>query len=227
MLSSRKTSHSMSEQEFLVRDSRQARHFWADNEVVDIFGVQLGAHAFAVYMVLCRHAINHTGEVRISSRKIARQIGMSPQGVLNALDHLGRLGLVRHAQAPTRNEGGLYLLADVKAMLDPDFAQLKLVGRPTLGVNPVDTSKSKGVNPVDTGVHTVDARVNPVDSVSTGWTRNKEDKTLSRLKTNKTAELSPKFLERIERERRANLTEGTRRGLRDFSKHPVEDWEKA
>jgi DNA-binding Lrp family transcriptional regulator len=215
----------LSESEFLVRDSRLARHFWADNEVVDIFGAQLGAHAFAVYMVLCRHAINHTGEVRISSRKIARQVGMSPQGVLNALDHLGRLGLVRHAQAPTRSEGGLYLLADVKAMLDPEYAQLKLVGRVTHGVNPVDTSSRKGVNAVDTGVHTVDAAVNQVDTVSRGWTRNKEDKTSSRLKTNKTVSLSPQLSERIEKERRQNLTEATRRGMRDFEKHPREDWE--
>jgi hypothetical protein len=155
--------------DFLVRDTRQARHFWADNEVVDVYGSQLGPHAFAVYLVLCRYAQNGTGEVRISSRKIAAQIGMSPQGALNALDHLGRLGLILHVQAPTRVQGGLYLLADVKALVDPSYAQLKLTGK---GVNPVDTSK--GVNPVGVGV-------NPVDKVSTGWTRNKEDKTL--LKT--------------------------------------------
>lgn len=170
----------MSEQEFLVRDTRLARHFWADNEVVDIFGAQLGAHAFAVYMVLCRHAINHTGEVKISTRKIGRQIGMSPQGALNALNHLEELGLARQLQKGDRTKPAVYQLADVKAMLDPAYAQMKLVGKlPAHGVNPVDTSPNAGVNPVDAGVHTV-------DRASRGWTRNKEDKT-----SFKTTKLNP------------------------------------
>lgn len=172
--------------EFLVRDTRLARHFWADNEIVDNFGAQLGAHAFAVYMVLCRHAINHTGECRISTRKVGRQIGMSPQGVLNALNHLEQMGLARRLEAGDRTKPATFQLADVKALLDPAYAQLKLVGRVVHGVNPVDTSRSSGVNPVDTGVHPVDASVHPVDRASTGWTRNKEDKTSSRLKTKKT-----------------------------------------
>lgn len=162
----------MSDSEFLVRDNRQARHFWADNEVVDVFGAQLGAHAFAVYMVLCRHAMNQTGEVRISARKIGKAISISPTGALNALDHLIRLGLAREVVKRDNAKPGLYQLADVKALLDPSYAQMRLAG-----VHTVDTSK--GVNPVDTGVH-------PVDAVSTRRTRNKEDKT-----SYKTTKLNP------------------------------------
>jgi len=174
----------MNDQEFLVRDTRLARHFWADNEVVDVYGPQLGAHAFAVYMALCRHATNGSGEVRVSTRKVGRSIGMSAQGVLNALNHLERLGLVRQFEPGDRVKPAMYKLADVKALLDPAYAQLKLAPH---GVNPVDTSQI-GVNPMDTGVNPVDAPVHGMDAVSTGWTRNKEDKTSSRLKTNKTGE---------------------------------------
>jgi Helix-turn-helix domain len=38
---------------------------------------------------------------------------------------------------------------------------------------------------------------------------------------------TPLLRERMERERRANLQRATRRGLRDFSKHPLEEWETA
>jgi len=36
---------------------------------------------------------------------------------------------------------------------------------------------------------------------------------------------STKLLERMEKERRTGLEEARRRGLRDFSKHPLESWE--
>jgi len=60
-------------QEFLVRDHRMPGHFWADNEVFDVFGPQLGEHGFSAYMVQCRHATNGTRECRISTRKLARR----------------------------------------------------------------------------------------------------------------------------------------------------------
>ena len=172
--------------EFLVRDTRLPGHFWADNEVLDVFGVKLGAHAFAVYMVLCRFAINHTGAVRISSRKIAKLLGISPQGALNAIDRLIRLGLARQFGHRDNAKPGVYYLANVKALLNREYAPKKTDGGlpPNGGVNPVGTSGV--VNPIDASFQRLDSKGHPVDRLSSEWTRNKEDKTSSKLETSKT-----------------------------------------
>lgn len=164
---------------FLVRDTRMPGHFWADNEVLDLYGSHLGAHAFAVYMAMCRSAINGTGECKISTRKLAQQLGMSAGGAYNALVHITRLGLVRQISPGDRSSPGVYVLADVKALVNPEIAQLKLAGR---GAHEVSTPALRA-HTVSTSAHPVNAGVHPVNEVLTGCTRNKEVKTSLRLKT--------------------------------------------
>lgn len=165
--------------QFLVRDTRMPGHFWADNEVLDLYGSHLGAHAFAVYMAMCRSAINGTGECKISTRKLAQQLGMSAGGAYNALVHIVRLGLVRQIHPGDRSSPGIYILADVKALVNPEIAQLKLAGR---GAHQVNTPPLRA-HTVSTPVHPVNAGAHQVNDVLTGWTRNKEVKTSSRLNT--------------------------------------------
>jgi len=140
-------------------------HFWADNEVLDVFGPQLGEHGFCAYMVLCRHATNGTGVCRISTRKLARQLGMSAGGAFNALATVLRLGLARQISRGDNANPGVYVLADVKALLNPDIAQLKFAGQGAHGVSAI-------AHPVNTGVHHVSAVLTP-------RARNKESKRLS------------------------------------------------
>ena len=162
--------------EFLVRDRRMPGHFWADNEVLDVFGPQLGEHGFCAYMVLCRHATNGTGECRISTRKLARQLGMSAGGAFNALATVLRLGLARRISPGDNARPGIYVLADVKALLNPDLAQSKFAGQGAHGVSAI--------------AHPVNASTHHVSAVLTPRARNKESKRLSQ--DSKTGRLNPK-----------------------------------
>lgn len=170
----------MSEQDFLVRDTRLPGHFWADNEVLDFYGSQLGPHGFAAYMALCRNATNGTGECRISTRRIAKQLGMSAGGAFNALAIVLQLGLARQIDPGGPANPAIYVLADVKALLDPTMAQLKLAGR---GAHTVSTTQV-GAHTVSANAHHVNAGAHTVSGVLIPRARNKESKRLSsRLKT--------------------------------------------
>jgi hypothetical protein len=158
--------------EFFPRDNRQPRHFWADNEVFDIYGPKLGAHGFAVYMALAKHAMNNSGECRTSISKIARQLDMSKGGVFNALNLILQLGLAQKIDAGDNRHCAAYVLADVKALVDPNYAQLRLA----VSVHTVN-AKAGERSSLEPSVHTVNARVHPMNAAFTPRTRNKEDKT--------------------------------------------------
>jgi hypothetical protein len=101
--------------DFLVRDTRQAGHFWADNEILDVYGARLGAHGIAVYMAMCRRADNRTGETRLSTARIAELVSMSKGGVFNALSLIVSLGLAHKLIDSNGPIPAVYVLADVKA----------------------------------------------------------------------------------------------------------------
>lgn len=213
----------MNEGEFLVRDTRLPGHFWADNEVMDIYGPLLGAHGMAVYMALCRQAINGTGECKISTAAIARKLDMSKGGAFNALGLIVKLGLARQLFAGNPRLPAIYILADVKSLTNPEMAQMRLASVHCMNAHP-PTSVHQ-VNSID---HVVNAKGHGMNAAFTGRTRNKEDKTSSILKTNNTAKpVSNKLEQRFEKERRQRLLEATAKGLRDFAKHPREEWESA
>jgi hypothetical protein len=102
--------------DFTVRDSRQPGHFWADNEILDVYGPKLGPHGLAVYMAMCRRANNTTGECMLSTRRIAEQVWMSNGGVFNALALIVALGLARIVLKAEHGKPAVYVLADVKAL---------------------------------------------------------------------------------------------------------------
>ena len=102
--------------DFMVRDSRQPGHFWADNEILDVYGPKLGAHGIAVYMAMARRADNSTGECMLSTRRIAEQVWMSKGGVFNALTLIVALGLARKVLDAQGTKPAVYVLADVKAV---------------------------------------------------------------------------------------------------------------
>lgn len=119
----------MSNEQFLVRDTRLPGHFWADNEVYDVYGPDLGSHGFAVYMALCRNATNGTGECRIAMSKLGERLSISKSTVHQALARIVELGLARLLEAGGPRTSAVYLLADVKSLCDPDMAQLRLANQ--------------------------------------------------------------------------------------------------
>lgn len=78
-----------------VRDCRRPGYFWADNELMDIYGPQIKTEGLAVYMALSRVANNHTGECVITLRQIADMVGRSPQTIMRAIALLEKHCLVR------------------------------------------------------------------------------------------------------------------------------------
>ncbi|HEX5433538.1 MAG TPA: hypothetical protein VFY05_04820 [Candidatus Angelobacter sp.] len=84
----------MADEAARVRDSRQPGHCWADNEIIAVYGQQLGPYGVAVYMVFSMVAKNGTGECNITLRQIAKLLDMSPSRVLKSVDTLMELGLV-------------------------------------------------------------------------------------------------------------------------------------
>jgi len=133
--------------EFMVRDSRQPGHFWADNEVLDVYGPRLGVFAFAVYMVMARRADNSTGQCTLSTRRIAAQLNMSLGMVVNVLRRIVELGLARKVLESEHGKPAVYVLADVKA----------------LGCS----SGERQCSPGERGVHPVNAQYGKKDSFKT------------------------------------------------------------
>ena len=71
-----------------VRSTRRPGHFWADNELVDVYGPRIGGYGIGVYMVLCRFARNDSGECHVSQSKIAALLGSSKQKFRKAVAEL-------------------------------------------------------------------------------------------------------------------------------------------
>lgn len=159
-------------------------HFWADNEVLDVFGKQLGEHGFAAYMVLCRHATNGTGECKLSTRKLANILGMSAGGAFNALTKVLQVGLARQIHPGDTKTPATYVLVDIKALLNPDLAQLRLSGK---GAHTVSTHEISAHN-VSAGAHPMSGGAHPMSAALTPRARNMEVKTSSRLKTKSKSE---------------------------------------
>jgi hypothetical protein len=133
--------------DFMVRDSRQPGHFWADNEVLDVYGPKLGVFAFAVYMVMTRRADNSTGECILSTRRIAAQLDMSLGMVVNVLRRIVELGLARKVLDSEHGKPAVYVLADVKA----------------LGCSPHE----RGCSPHERGVHPMNTQYGKKDFLNT------------------------------------------------------------
>ncbi len=82
--------------EILVRDQREPGWFHIDNEIVDQYGVRLGAYGISVYAVLCRRCITSTQQVlNLSQRDIAAILGISQDRVRKSLVGLADFGLIQ------------------------------------------------------------------------------------------------------------------------------------
>jgi DNA-binding transcriptional regulator YhcF (GntR family) len=105
-----------------VRDSRQAGHFWADNELLDVYGPKVGAYGVAVYMVLCRYADNKTGESFPAIRTIAAALAISRPTVTKALQTLEGAKLIRikrrYIRGSKERDNNVYVLLNVPKVVN-------------------------------------------------------------------------------------------------------------
>lgn len=80
--------------DFNVRDQRKPGHHWADNEVMDDYGKQIGMQGYSIYMYLCRHAGNRNGKCSRTHAEIAEAFGASRFTVMRHIIILTRVGLI-------------------------------------------------------------------------------------------------------------------------------------
>jgi hypothetical protein len=101
--------------EVKVRDSRRPGHFWADNELLYVYGPNIGIDGIAVYMALSVVANNHTGECVITLRQIAEMLGTSPQTAMRAIGKLITHKLVRCEEKGnvTSRKPSIYTLLEI------------------------------------------------------------------------------------------------------------------
>lgn len=104
----------MAKQELRLRDRRKPRHFWADNELLDVFGPLIGPFGVLTYMVLARHTASGLYETKaLPLRDLASETGLSKDTVKRAIDQLVDAGLVRVAREKAKT-AAIYELFDVK-----------------------------------------------------------------------------------------------------------------
>lgn len=108
---------------FHIRDERKPGHFWADNEIYDVFAARIGVYAFAVYMALCKY-VNKQAACNPSYEEVARKLGISRRQVIRAIETLKDYKLIKVRQTYTTVEGkrrfssNSYTLLDVKSRTD-------------------------------------------------------------------------------------------------------------
>lgn len=98
-----------------LRDRREPGHFWADNEIIDVFGDELGQNGISVYMTMTRFC--YGAEVRLSLREIAAAARMSKDTVARSMKVLVAVGLVIETKGARTKTVSTWSLANVKALV--------------------------------------------------------------------------------------------------------------
>lgn len=101
--------------EFHVRDERRPGHHWADNEIIDVYGPQIGFAGYAIYMYICRYAGNRTGQCLQTQENIAKAFGVSRDTVNRNLAVLEECGLIKIERNP--GKPSLYIIREVEKNL--------------------------------------------------------------------------------------------------------------
>jgi DNA-binding transcriptional regulator GbsR (MarR family) len=105
----------MNETTVRLRDKREPGHFWMDNEIIDVFGDELGQNGISVYGVLARYC--YGTEVRMSLREIAGAARMSKDTVARAMKNLIAAGLVLESKGSRSKTASSWVLVSVKALV--------------------------------------------------------------------------------------------------------------
>ncbi len=107
-----------------VRSLRKPGHWWVDNEVLDMFGDDLGCYGIAVYAVLARLCYANS-RVSIGQRELAAQARVSQTELRRRLEIMIDLGLLVEHKGSTERSRSSYDLMDVKDLVE----QIKAAAR--------------------------------------------------------------------------------------------------
>lgn len=106
---------SMENEQFIVRDFRNARFFWLDNEVVDVFLPKIGSTAFSVYSYMCRFVSNETQTCWPSMAQMAERLQLSKSTIHRSLQTLEEFKMIRVVQKGKQHSSSEYQMLDVCA----------------------------------------------------------------------------------------------------------------
>lgn len=94
-----------------IRDRRKAGWFRIDDEIIEVYGPQIGAHGVAVYAALCKHAgkdeSSHPG-----LRLLCEKLKIGRKKLLDTLAKLKEVGLIE-IEVGDRAHVSVYTLLDV------------------------------------------------------------------------------------------------------------------
>jgi len=105
----------MSERRIDIKDGRKPGWYWADNEIIDVYGAQMKPGGLAIYHAMCRHA-NEQGECFPSHGLLARETGMSVTTAKKYIKLLRKLELIEkevRRYAKTGPRSNMYTLLEI------------------------------------------------------------------------------------------------------------------
>ena len=82
-----------------IRDRRRHGFFIVDNEIIDVYGAQIGVYGVAVYSALARFA-NADAECWPSLATLGARLNASRSSVIRALAKLEEVGLIARSVFP-------------------------------------------------------------------------------------------------------------------------------
>jgi predicted DNA-binding transcriptional regulator len=92
-----------------IADDRRPGWFWMDNSILKSYGRKLKPVNFMIYATLVMYA-NRARTAWPSYAKMVELTGLSRRSVINAINELENLGLIRRIQSDTR--GNIYAIND-------------------------------------------------------------------------------------------------------------------
>lgn len=99
-----------------LRDLRKPGHLWIDNEVLDVYGPEIGQNGISVYATLARYCYGNK-DVRMGLRELAERSFMKKDTVARAMKLLVATVLVIEVRARAVKSASSYALADVKELV--------------------------------------------------------------------------------------------------------------
>jgi hypothetical protein len=97
---------------FEVKDLRSGKFYWIKNEVLEKIGPVTGPYGVAVYNVLAYFCNGYSRKAFPSIRKISQMLGISNDKVIEAIEKLESLGVIKIEREP--GKVNIYQLVDTK-----------------------------------------------------------------------------------------------------------------
>ena len=138
----------MADDTITIRDNREPGWFWAQNELLDEHGANIGVCGIAVYMTLARYANNESQRTWPGLRKIAAILGTGRNQVRDAIAMLEAAKIIRVTRRPRQSH--IYTLITLKATLPGGFGEdpPQEVGLEKTQVGSEKTQGGSGEDPV-------------------------------------------------------------------------------